>query len=150
MGLINKIVYWTNIAAAILLVVSFVLPFIPPQQFPMLSLLSLAVSPLIIINIFFVIFWLVQLKKRLLLSLLVLLFAHFHFNSFFEFSSENANETYNNTLRVLTYNVRLFNAYEENPKVNASQFLSELIKKEQPDVIFIQEYFNENEIDFSN
>lgn len=141
--------HWINIAAAILLVVSFVLPYIPPKQFPTLSLFSLTVSPLIIINILFVVYWLIQLKKRLLLSLLVLLFAHFHFNSFFEFSSENVNETYNNSLSVLSYNVRLFNAYEENPKVNASQFISKLMMEEQPDVIFVQEYFHENKIDFS-
>lgn len=150
MGLINKIVYCINIVAAIFLVVSFILPYISPKQFPTLSLLSLAVSPLIIINIFFVVYWLVQLKKRLLLSLLVLLIAHFHFNSFFEFSSENNNETYNNSIRVLTYNVRLFNAYEKDPKTDASQFISKLIKEQLPDVIFVQEYFHENEIDFTD
>ena len=141
--------YWINIVAAILLVVLFVLPYIPPKQFPTLSLLSLAVSPLIIINIFFVVYWLVQLKKRLLLSLLVMIIAHFHFNSFFEFSSENDNETYNNTLKALTYNVRLFNAYEDNPKSNASMFISKLIEEHKPELIFVQEYFHENEIDFS-
>jgi endonuclease/exonuclease/phosphatase family metal-dependent hydrolase len=143
-------VYWTNLAAAVLLAISFILPFIPPKQFPILSLLSLAVSPLILVNILFVIYWLVQLKKRLLLSVLVLLFAHFHFDSFFVFSDKNENETYNNSLRVLSYNVRLFNAYEKNPKDNANHFISRLIREYQPDVIFVQEYFHENEIDFSD
>jgi endonuclease/exonuclease/phosphatase family metal-dependent hydrolase len=95
-------------------------------------------------------YWLVQLKKRLLFSLLVLLFAHFHFNSFFEFSTENDNETYNNALSVLSYNVRLFNAYEKNPKINVSQFFTKLIKEQNPDVLFVQEYFHENEISFSD
>jgi endonuclease/exonuclease/phosphatase family metal-dependent hydrolase len=44
----------------------------------------------------------------------------------------------------------LFNAYEKDPKVNASQFISKLIKELHPDVIFVQEYFNENEINFTD
>ena len=149
MGLINKIIYWINILFAILLVVSFVLPYVPPKSFPSLCLFSLAVSPLIIANIFFVICWLVQLKKRLFLSLLVLIIAIFHFNSFFEISSKSKDTVYTNSITVLTYNVRLFNAYEQNPTSNASEFISKLIKDQNPDVICIQEYFHENEIDFS-
>jgi len=149
LGLINKIIYWINILFAILLVVSFVLPYVPPKSFPSLSLLSLAVSPLIIANIFFVVYWLVQLRKRLIISLLVLIIAHFHFNSFFEISSKSKDAVYTNSINVLTYNVRLFNAYEKNPTSNASEFISNLIKDQNPDVICIQEYFHENEIDFS-
>lgn len=50
---------------------------------------------------------------------------------------------------MLTYNVRLFNAYEENPVKNAKNTISDLLNDKQPDIVFIQEYYHENEIDFS-
>ena len=52
LGLLNRVIYWINISAALFLFVSFIAPYLPPKKFPNLSLLSLAVSPLIVINIF--------------------------------------------------------------------------------------------------
>ncbi len=135
---------------AILLVVSFVLPYLPPTTFPTLSLLSLAVSPLILVNFLFGIYWLIRMKRQFLVSFLVLVIAYFHFNPFFLISSEGDPADYNSTLSVLSYNVRLFNAYEKNPEAeNVGKQLSELLQTENPDVIAIQEYYSEHPGDFS-
>ncbi|MBE9489572.1 MAG: endonuclease, partial [Bacteroidetes bacterium] len=150
LGLFNRIMYWINLVVAFLLVVSFVLPFIPPKSFPTISLLSLVVSPLIILNLLFVLYWLLKLKRKIVYSLTLLVIAHFHFGSFFQYSSdENISET-ENSLTILSFNVRLFNAYEEKPqpKVVAETF-SNIITTQHPDVVCIQEYYAKNEVDFS-
>ncbi len=142
--------YGLNLIAVTLLVISFVLPYLPPSTFPSLSVLSLGVSPLILVNILFAVYWLIRLKKQFLLSFVVLLISYFHFNPFFEISSEGEPSDYQNTLSVLSYNVRLFNAYENKPNpLQVGSKLSELIKKENPDVICIQEYYAEHQADFS-
>ncbi len=150
LGLFNSVLYWINLVVAFLLLISFALPYIPPKSFPTISLLSLAVSPLIILNFLFVLYWLFKLKLKIVYSLIVLLIAHFHFGSFFQYTSEENIPETENSLTVLSYNVRLFNAYEENPqpKVVAETF-SELIFSQQPDVICIQEFYAKNEVDFS-
>ena len=149
-GLFSKIVYWGNLLAATLLLISFVLPYLPPKTFPTLSLLSLVVSVLIIINIAFLLYWLVKLKRQLIISLTVLVISYFHFNVFYEISSEVENiSAYKNTLNILTYNVHLFNAYEKNPGNEAEQLISEIIAKQNPDVICVQEYYKPNTVDFS-
>ncbi len=150
LGLFNRILYWINLVVAFLLVVCFILPFIPPKSFPTISLLSLAVFPLLILNFSFVIYWLFKLKQKIVISLIVLIIAHFHFGSFFQFSSESKISNSENSLRVLSYNVHLFNAYEENPqpKIVAETF-SEILTSQQPDIICIQEFYAENEVDFS-
>ncbi|NND62928.1 MAG: endonuclease/exonuclease/phosphatase family protein [Flavobacteriaceae bacterium] len=143
--------YGLNIMAVFLLVISFVLPYLPPSIFPSLSLLSLGVSPLLLINLLFGIYWLIRLKKQFLLSFLVLLIAYFHFNPFFEISSEGDPTKYKETLTLLSYNVHLFNAYEPEPNPEeVKQQISELIKTENPDVICIQEYYDANEGHFSD
>ncbi|SRX76493.1 endonuclease/exonuclease/phosphatase family protein [Aequorivita antarctica] len=146
---INKLIYWGNLLAAFLLLISFVLPYLPPKTFPTLSLLSLVVSLLIIVNIAFAIYWAIQLRRRFFLSFTVLLISYFYFNVFYEVSSEGDASQYKNTLNVLSYNVRLFNAYEKNPVTDASKIISEILVEENPDVVFVQEYYKPNKIDFS-
>jgi endonuclease/exonuclease/phosphatase family metal-dependent hydrolase len=134
---------------AFLLLISFILPYLPPKNFPTLSLLSLVVSLLIIVNIFFAIYWAIQFRRRFLVSFTVLLISYFYFNVFYEVSSEGDASQYKNTLNVLSYNVRLFNAYEKNPETDASKIISEILTEENPDVVFVQEYYKPNKIDFS-
>jgi len=151
LGILKKILYGINAIVAILLVISFILPYVSPKTSPTLSILSLAVSPLILINLLFFVYYVIRLKKKALLSGLILCIAYFHFNPFFEFSSEGDTSKYDNKLTLLSYNVRLFNAYEENPKEkDVPKIISELIKEQQPDIICIQEYYREHEVDFSD
>tara|TARA_R110000787_G_scaffold43372_1_gene106403 strand:- start:12105 stop:13133 length:1029 start_codon:yes stop_codon:yes gene_type:complete len=150
LGLLNRIIYGVNIIAALFLLVSFVLPFIPPKSFPGLSLLSLAVSPLIVLNILFVAYWLFKLKKFVFLSLSIIVIAYFHFGSFFKFSSTENPTEIANTLNVLSFNVRLFNLYEsKNAQKNIPEIISSFLKNENPDVLCLQEYNKEMKIDFT-
>ncbi|OAD92758.1 endonuclease [Aequorivita soesokkakensis] len=146
---LNKLIYWGNLLAAFLLLISFVLPYLPPKSFPTLSLLSLVVSLLIIVNILFAIYWAIQLRRRFFISFTVLFISYFYFNVFYEMSSEGDVSQYKNTLNVLSYNVRLFNAYEKDSKIDASQIISEILTEENPDVVFVQEYYKPNKVDFS-
>ncbi|MDC8003485.1 endonuclease/exonuclease/phosphatase family protein [Aureisphaera galaxeae] len=146
----GKLIYWGNVLVALLLVISFVLPYLPPSTFPTLSILSLAVSPLLFINILFALYWLLRLRKQVWVSLIVLIIAFFHFNPFFEISSEGDASKYNTTLSVLSYNVRLFNAYEKENNADAvSQKMNEILSADDPDMLFIQEYYADHKVDFS-
>lgn len=146
---LNKLIYWGNVLAAFLLLVSFILPYLPPKTFPTLSLLSLVVSLLIIVNIAFAIYWAVQFRRRFFVSFTVLFISYFYFNVFYEVSTEGDVSNYKNTLSVLSYNVRLFNAYEKNPETDAKQIISEILAAENPDIVCVQEYYKPNTIDFS-
>jgi len=142
-------IYWGNLLAAFLLLVSFILPYLPPKNFPTLSLLSLGVSLLIIVNILFAFYWAIQLRRRFFISFTVLFISFFYFNVFYEVSPQVDGSQYKNTLNVLSYNVRLFNAYEKTPSTDASQIISEILTEENPDVLCVQEYYKPNKIDLS-
>lgn len=147
-GFFTKIIYWCNCLVALLLLIAFVLPYTSPASFPTISLLSLAVSPLILFNILFAIYWLIRRKRRAFLSLSVLVGGYFFFNPFIEFSSEGDSDAYQNTLSILSYNVRLFNAYEEDTDKNVSKIISEILKENEPDVFCIQEYYHDTKMSF--
>lgn len=145
----NKLIYWCNLLAAFLLLLSFILPYLPPKTFPTLSLLSLVVPLIILLNIIFALYWAIQLRARFFLSFTILFISYFYFNVFYEVSAKGDAAQYENTLSVLSYNVRLFNAYEKDPDTDAVQMISEILAEQDPDVVCIQEYYKPNKIDFS-
>lgn len=131
---------------ALLLLLSLVLPYISPKNFPYISLLSLTVSPLILINGLFLLYWIIRLKRKFLLSAIVLLLAYFGFNTFYKFSSETESSQNSNSLSILSYNVRLFNLHK-NGENNSQEIITKLISDEQPDVICFQEYFRNRTVE---
>ncbi len=147
---IVKVIFWLNNIAAVLLVVSFVLPYFPPKSFPNLSLLSLGVSPLIVLNFAFAFYWLLRKKRKMFLSITVLVLTYFFFNPFVKFSSEGNTEDFENSVKLMSYNVHLFNAYEKNSDKNVSEIFSDLLQQEDPDIVCIQEYYRDNAPVFEN
>lgn len=147
----NKLIYLVNLLAALVLLFSFILPYLPPKSYPTLSMLSLFVPLIIIVNIIFAIYWAIQLRARFFLSFTLLIISYFYFNVFYEVSSEIDTSQYKNTLSVLSYNVRIFNAYEKDSdlQIKAIEIMAEILKDQDPDVLCIQEYYRFNKIDFS-
>jgi vancomycin resistance protein VanJ len=138
----GKILFWCNSIVAVLLLVSFILPYLAPKQFPSLSLLSLGVSPLIVLTFLFGVYWLVKLKKQFILSAVMLVAAYLFFNPFYKFPSNELFSSSENTISVLSYNVRLFNAYQKDiDRAKISDVFDSTLKTAKPDVIFIQEYY---------
>ncbi|MFL1011900.1 endonuclease/exonuclease/phosphatase family protein [Flavisericum labens] len=148
LGLINKIIYLTNVVAAVLLLLSFVFPFLPPKTFAVLAVVNLGVSFLIILNVLFFFYWLVKVKKHLTLSLVVLVIGYFSFGSLYKFSSSKKIENANN-IKVMNYNVRLFNLYEWIPEKGVETKIKDFIKEEAPDILCLQEYHPHKNIDLS-
>jgi endonuclease/exonuclease/phosphatase family metal-dependent hydrolase len=128
-----------NSLVAFLLLISYVLPYIPPKSFATLSVLSLGVPLLIILNVIFFIYWLLRVKKQLILSLLVLLLGWNYISSMYKFSSSKHIEDADN-ISVMSFNVRLFNKFQWLPSKTVKKNILELIKEEAPDVLCLQEY----------
>lgn len=148
LSFINKIIYFINIIVAVLLLLSFILPFLPPKTFSVLSVLNLGVSLLILINGLFFLYWLIKLKKQLMLSLVVLLIGYMSFGSLYKFSASKKIENSHN-FKVMNYNVRLFNLYKWMPEKNIETQIRDFIKTEAPDVLSVQEYHPHKNVDLS-
>ncbi|WP_417858457.1 endonuclease/exonuclease/phosphatase family protein [Xanthomarina gelatinilytica] len=146
--LFDKIIYMVNALVATMLLLSYVLPYFPPKTFALLSVLSLGVPFLILTNVLFFIYWLIKLKKQLILSLLVLTIGYFTLGSFYKFSSSDV-EPETSDLSVMNYNVRLFNLYEWIPEKSIETKMVDFIKTKAPDILSLQEYHPHKNIDLS-
>ncbi|MGB0980942.1 MAG: endonuclease/exonuclease/phosphatase family protein [Winogradskyella sp.] len=144
----DKLMFIINSLAAFLLLMSYILQYIPPKTFAALSVLSLSVPLLLLINILFFIYWLFKLKKQLLLSLIVLGFGYRYINAMYKFSSTKGVEDSKN-ISIMTYNVRLFNLFNWLPSKTVKKDIINFIKTEQPDILCIQEYHEKKSIRIS-
>ncbi|MEW4924973.1 endonuclease/exonuclease/phosphatase family protein [Algibacter sp. 2305UL17-15] len=148
LSFIDKIFWLINRILAVLLLLSFVLPFLPPKTFSVLSVLSLGVALLILVNVLFFLYWLVKLRKQFMLSAVVLAIGYFSFGSLYKFSSSKQVKGPGN-FKVMNYNVRLFNLYKWIPEDSIETKIVDLIKTEAPDILSLQEYHPHKNVDLS-
>ena len=141
LGLFDKFVFFLNSLAATALLFSYLLPHIPPKSFPILSVLSLGVPVLIILNILFLIYWVFRLKRQVLLSLIVLLLGYNYVAGFIKiYEAEGADEAVSD-FSLMSYNVRMFNAYEWTKRKNIPKKITEFINEQKPDILCVQEHY---------
>ena len=145
---IDKIVFFFNSLIATMLLLSYLLQYVEPKHFAYLSVLSLTVPLLIILNLLFVIYWLLKIKKQLIVSLFVLVIGYSHVLSLYKFSSSKNIEDDDN-ITIMNYNVRLFNLYNWIPEKDIEAQIVSLVKEEQPDVVSFQEYYQHDNVDLS-
>lgn len=143
----NKAIFWCNIVLTVLTFVAYILPFLAPKIFPLLSVLTLFLPLMLVLNLLFFLYWLIQLKKQLFVSGLVLLLGITFINKYYRISSTNLPKT-DSDFVVMSYNVRLFNLYDWINSPNLSQEISSFIKEQNPDILCLQEYSNTNQVDF--
>ena len=144
----DKILWFVNRAFAIILLLSYILPFLPPKTFSILSVLSLGVAFLILVNVLFVLYWLLRLKKYVILSSVVLFIGYVSFGSLYKFAATKQVESKGN-FTIMNYNVRLFNLYEWIPKPRIENKIVNLIKQASPDILSLQEYHPHENVDLS-
>lgn len=145
LSFIDKVIFFFNSLAAFFLLASYIIPFVPPKVTPTVSVLSLGMPVLIIVNILFFIFWIVKVKKQFFLSLLILAIGYKHINAFVQFGNSDSTKK-EDSIKIMSYNVRLFNAYKWSKKNDLDKNIYEFINIKSPDIIAFQEYFPKKDI----
>src|SRR5574343_607741 len=136
---LSKIMFFLNIVLTIATFVDYTLPFLAPKAFPFLSVLTLILPFFLLLNFLFFVYLLLQLKRQMLLSGMVLLLGISFLHRFYKLSETNLpNEE--NDFKLMSYNVRLFNLYEWLPNDDVPFQISNLLLDEQPDILCLQDY----------
>jgi len=141
LGLFDKLIFILNSLAATALLFSYLLPLIPPKTFPLLSVLSLGVPVLIILNALFLVYWIFRIKRQLLLSFLVLALGYNYVTSFVNFSGAQTDEEQVSDLSLMSYNVRMFNAYEWSDRKDIPEKITDFIREQNPNILCVQEHY---------
>jgi endonuclease/exonuclease/phosphatase family metal-dependent hydrolase len=141
-----------NIFAALLLLLSYMASIVNPATFWPVAFIGLAYPFILIINVFFVIWWLFKSPKLALISILSIVIGwKFVVNNigFRESTAIEVPKSSDKFLRIMTYNVHYFRKMDNvNSKLARDQMLN-VVLKEQPDVMCFQEFMTHNNGDLN-
>jgi endonuclease/exonuclease/phosphatase family metal-dependent hydrolase len=146
--LLYRILLYLNILFALVLLLAYASVFISPSSFTLPALFGLAYPLLLLINLAFVVVWLIRLKPAIFISLVVLLVGWNYHKSFIRFQGEEATPT-GHDIKVLSYNVRLFNLYGWNSNPGTRQKIVDFIRLEKPEIICFQEFYISDDSTFN-
>ena len=142
----NKGMYLLNLVLIVLTFIAYLLPFLAPKIFPVLSVLTLFMPIVFLFNGLFFLYWAIQFKKRMILSGLVLLIGITFFNKFYKFSAKEFQSS-DKDFTVMSYNVRLFNVFKWLDRDDIPDVILDFINTQNPDILCIQEFSNSAHID---
>jgi len=137
--ILYKILLAVNVAFAFSLLIAYLAVLISPDDFALPAFFGLAYPYLLLINIILVIIWAMLLRFEALISVVVIAIGFNHISNYIQFTKPSGNKT--NTFKVLSYNVRLFNYFENNHGVTSEKKVIEFIKAQKPDIICLQEFY---------
>lgn len=130
------------------LLASYLAGSVSPADFWPLAFAGLAYPVMLFIALCFTLFWVIRKKWKLLVFHLIiigiradLVAAHI------QLGNSNAEQTSENGLKVMSYNVHLFSAYQEDDNRQELHSMVDHITGESPDIICLQEYFSKGEKD---
>ncbi|TRO66872.1 endonuclease/exonuclease/phosphatase family protein [Christiangramia sabulilitoris] len=141
LNLFDKFIFILNSLAATALLFSYLLPLIPPKTFPLLSVLSLGVPVLIILNAVFLAYWVLRLKRQVLLSLIVLLLGYNYVTAFVKFPGTTDEGEVAADFTLMSYNVRMFNAYKWSKRKDIPEKITSFVREKNPDILCVQEHY---------
>lgn len=142
----NKVMYFFNIVLTVLTFVAYILPFLAPKLFSFLSVLTLVLPLFLILNGLFFVYWMLQMKRQMVISGIVLILGITFVNKFYKFSSHDLDRE-DGDMIVMSYNVRLFNLFQWIERESVKDDIKKFINDENPDILCIQEYSETANVD---
>lgn len=131
-----------NVLVAIGLLVSYVSTLIDPEKFPLLSLTSVMYGALLLLNIFFIVFWLIVKKRLMLISILAILIGINHLFNYFQLIPDTRVAENLNSVKVVSHNVKLFGWYNWRTNIKDRNTMVKNQASLKGDIYCFQEFFH--------
>lgn len=147
---INRIIIILNLLAVFALCLSYLSSYIPPSSFSMLPFAGLAYPYILLLNLVFIIFWLLSKKRFALISIVFILLGWNQLGRLVRINSSNTEDLEIHQTKVLSYNIQNFlNVNAVNTKYvedfSNEKNIIEFIKSQNADIICLQEMLYDRE-----
>ena len=109
--MLNGILYILNMLLLFALFLSYASPYISPDTFLWpIALLGLIYPFLLLINLLFTIYWIIRFKKHFWANIIIILLGYGHIQNLINIQDNGSDAEVK--FSVMSFNVRLFNAYD--------------------------------------
>ena len=147
---INRIIIILNLLAVFALCLSYLSSYIPPSSFLMLPFAGLAYPYILLLNLVFIIFWLLSKKRFALISIIAILLGWNQLGRLVRINPSSSENLEVHQTKVLSYNIQNFlNINAANTKYvddfSNEKNIIEFIKTQNADIICLQEMLYDRE-----
>lgn len=149
-----KLLVLLNLLSALLLVISAYSNRISPETMWPAAFLGFSFPYILSVNIFFFLFWIVFLRLYFLISVTAILVSWPQFSASVKFPF-GSNDKIEKPIKLMSYNVRLFDIYEWQKKDHPGHYnldIIDFIAEQKPDILCLQEYYtgSRNQISYKD
>lgn len=150
-GWLNRFLLAINIALALLLLTSQLSPYFKPSRFWPLEILAISYPFILLPNLLFILYWALKRHRFAFISCAIILIGYDKLSLLYkpELFSVDLRQP-EGSLKIMSYNVRLFDLYNWTGNLKTRAKMFDVIRREQPDVFCIQEYYHEDKGPFNN
>ena len=142
MRFIGQFLAWillgVNAVVGLLLLISAYSPFIQPQSLPVLSCAGLAFPLFLIVNVLFLIFWLVVYRRYAILPVLLFICSWQAIGDYMPINLSRGDAP-DGSIKILSFNTRAFGEKASHTKETPNEILAYL-QESNADIICLQEY----------
>ena len=135
-----RLIWMVNALFALTLLASSLSSLLPPSELPLLSVFGLLFPFWLLINMVFMIGWMIRLKPHFLLSFLAILLSWKDVAAWIRWAEVHPVNGSSKELSVMSYNVRLFNRLGWIEQDGVPESIARLIDRADPSILCIQEY----------
>ena len=136
--------WWINVVAVVVLLVTYLAPHISPRYFWPLALLAFTYPYQLLVHLGLMGWWAFFRPKRVLLSGAALLLGWGHIGDHVQLFGRGSPSTavQGEGLKVLSYNVRVFDLYNWTHNAHTRDAIFDLFHREDADILCLQEFFH--------
>ena len=144
-SVLSMLMLLINLVLVLVLIVSYLAAYTPPDRFWPLVFFGLAYPAILLLNLAFMVYWLIRLKAWFLVSFFTILLGLNHFQAYFKFSGKDDIPDDARHIKVMSFNVRYFDRYNwvhgENEITRKEIF--QMLREESPGIICFQEFYTD-------
>lgn len=138
----HRPLWYLNGALALLTLLTYISVHVRPSTFWPAALLGMGYPYLLLGHAFLIAWWLLFRPRRALLSAVVLLLGWGHLGTYLQLLGRpGGDDQQARGVKVMSYNVRLFDLYNWSHNTNTRNEIFDLIRVEDPDILCLQEFF---------
>jgi endonuclease/exonuclease/phosphatase family metal-dependent hydrolase len=139
---VDKVILIINIFAVLALLLSYLAPGTDPRDIAIIAVLGFGYPVLVIINLVFVLYWLIRKQTIALISAISIVLGLLSVQKFYGFNRRyiNNNKVSNDAIRIMQYNVRIFKGIDKYKEEPIQKEIAKVINDNQPDILNIEEF----------
>ncbi len=139
--LFQSISLFVTLALALLLLASVAIIYVSPAKIHILTFMGFLFPALWVLNLIIMALHVVRRNKKLVIPLIALALTWNHWSNTFQLAGTQGPDQLNTPVKLMSYNSRMFDFYEWSQGENTPEAIFDFIRKEDPDILCLQEYF---------